>query len=112
MKLPNVDRVIVSRPKLAEYLLSPGHPEGGSKAAFFLRFGFTADAWEELAWALLVHAATHEVTEVADTEFGRHYVVEGRLQALDGRLPAVRVVWFIGHGEEYPRLATAYPLGR
>jgi hypothetical protein len=64
------------------------------------------------ARALLVHAATHEVTEVAETEFGTHYVVEATLQAADGRAPAVRVVWFIGYGEEYPRLATTYPLGR
>lgn len=97
---------------MTHYLLSSGHPEGGSKAAFFLRFGFTAEAWEVFAQALLAHAAMHEVTEVGDTEFGRQYVVEGALQAPDGQSPAVRVVWFIGHGEDWPRLATAYPLGR
>jgi hypothetical protein len=30
----------VPEKKITHYLLNPGHPAGGSKAAFFRRFGF------------------------------------------------------------------------
>jgi hypothetical protein len=41
MKLPNSNLAIVSEQKLTLYLLNSAHPAGGSKAAFFLRFGFS-----------------------------------------------------------------------
>jgi hypothetical protein len=52
MKLPNAQSAIVPERKITHYLLNPAHPAGGSKAAFFLRFGFTAAQWEQLAGAL------------------------------------------------------------
>jgi hypothetical protein len=112
VKLPNLDHAIAPPEKITHYLLSLTHPKGRSKAVFFLRFGFTADAWKELDRALREHAAVHEVSEVADTEFGKQYVVEGVIRAPDGRQPPVRVVWHIDHGAVQPRLATAYPAGR
>lgn len=42
MKLPNAELAIVPEQKITLYLLDPTHPVGGSKASFFLRFGFTA----------------------------------------------------------------------
>ena len=38
------------------------------------------------------------------------YIIEGELDAPDGRKPIVRVVWFIKTETDVPRLATAYPL--
>jgi hypothetical protein len=35
--------------KVTHYLLNPAHPAGGSKASFFLRFGFTVADWQRLA---------------------------------------------------------------
>jgi hypothetical protein len=110
MRLPNVEQAIVARRKLTEYLLSPTHRAGRSKAAFFASFGFTAEAWETLADALKDHAAQHEVVETEQTRFGTSYSVEGALRAPDGRMPLVRAVWFIESGESVPRLVTAYPL--
>lgn len=112
MKLPNRERAIIPRAKLTDYLLSTSHSYGRHKAAFFLRFGFTPDSWEVLFTALLAQAEEHEVAMVEDTPFGTRYTVEGTLRAPDGRVPHVRVVWFIERGEEVPRLLTAYPLGR
>ena len=110
MKLPNAERAVVPSRKLTHYLLSPNHRDGQHKAAFFRRFGFTAEAWPILASALLDHARTHEVTGIEPTPFGRNYVVEGRLPTADGRAPNVRTIWFIANGEETATLATAYPL--
>jgi hypothetical protein len=47
---------VVAERKFAGYLLNPAHPAGGSKAHFFLRFGFSAAGWRELAAALVRHA--------------------------------------------------------
>src|SRR5439155_15608031 len=61
MKLPNVHLAMVPEQKVTRYLLDPAHPAGGSKAAFFLRFGFLASNWRRLADALLAHARNNEV---------------------------------------------------
>lgn len=109
MKLPNVERAIVPREKIRDYLLSPSHKDGRGKAAFFSRFGFTLQAWQTLADALLQHAAEHEVTKIEETPFGTRFVIEGELKTPGIRAPIVRVVWFMESGAELPRLATAYP---
>ena len=110
MKLPNGAQAVVPERKITDYLLSLTHRDGRSKAAFFLRFGFTLSRWEALADALRRHAVDNDVVEREDTPFGTSYAVEGPLLAPDSRSPHVRVVWFIETSEHIPRLVTAYPL--
>ncbi len=112
MKLPNLPEAVAPQTKLVEYLLSPSHPYGRHKAAFFAGFGFRPDSPEALASALLEHATRHEIAAVEHTHFGTRYVIEGPLPTPDGRTPLVRVVWFIRNGEVIPKLATAYPVRR
>src|ERR1051325_6804531 len=106
MRLPNVDKAIIRREKIVDYLLSPTHRDGRGKAGFFVRFGFTAAGWEILAEPFLLHATEHEVAKIEATPFGTRYVVEGILEAPDSRTPRVRVIWFIETGSDVPRLAT------
>ena len=108
MKLPNIERASIPERKITHCLLSTAHRDGQHKAKFF--HGFKAEAWQELAAALLNHARLHEVVETVPTPFGRNYVIEGSLPAPDGRTARVRVVWFIANGEETATLATPYPL--
>jgi len=110
VKLPKYQQAVVPERKITAYLLSLTHRDGRSKAAFFMRFGFTINNWETLAEALIRHAADYAVAEIEDTSFGTSYVIEGPLLAPDGRSPRVRVVWFIATEERIPHLATAYPL--
>ncbi len=110
MKLPNHDQAIVPREKIVDYLLSPAHRDGRSKAIFFSGFGFSVAAWQTLAAALRHHAADYEVAKTESSPYGTRYVIEGELNAPDGRMGMVRVVWFIDTGGSIPRLATAYPL--
>ena len=111
MKLPFRQRVTIPEAKIRGYLLSTSHPYGRHKAAFFKRFGFSAESWGLMASALRAHAEQCDVARVDDTEFGTRYIVEGPLRTPDGRAPIVRVVWFIEKGDNRPRLVTAYPLG-
>ena len=112
VKLPNSARVEIPERKLVDYLLSRDHHPGQRKAAFFASFGFTRERWQLLAGALRAHAATHEVVATIVREAGRLYVVEGPLEAPDGRAPHVRMVWCIDEGAAIPRLITAYPVER
>lgn len=112
MKLPAHEQAVVPEEKIVNYLLSFTHGDGRSKAKFFSRFGFSADAADLFAEALRRHAAEYDVTEVEQTAFGVSYTIEGELHAPDGRSPRVRVVWFIKNGQTIPTLVTAYPLHR
>lgn len=67
MKLPNADLAVVPERKVTHYLLNPGHPAGGSKAAFFIGFGYTAAEWQRLAASLLRLAHENEVVEMEQT---------------------------------------------
>jgi hypothetical protein len=110
MKLPKIDELIIDREKIVDYLLNPAHRFGGSKARFFMRFGFEPARWQQLAEALRIHGQTHEVKRVRETGFGPRFEVEDPLNTPDGRAPRVRSVWQRDRGAVAPRLITAYPL--
>ena len=110
MQLPGLHEAVVTREKVQQYLLSNTHVFGAAKAAFFRRFGFRTDQWEQLATALRVHAESHPVATAEDTDFGTRYTVEGCLNTPDGRRPMVRAVWFVPQIGGPTHFVTAYPL--
>ena len=109
MQLPNAARARVDRRKITEYLLSPSHPDGRAKAAFFRAVGFRLEDWQSLAQAFRDLAVTFPVTDVMESEFGTRYTVDGALATPEGRSVWVRTVWLIGPGSESARLITAFP---
>jgi hypothetical protein len=110
MKLPNNHSATVPQRKITRYLLNPAHPVGGSKASFFLRFGFNITEWHRLAEALVRHARENDVAESEQTPHGTRYVVDGLLTAPDGTRLNVRSAWYIHPGRGAPRFVTAHPL--
>jgi hypothetical protein len=86
MKLRGVERADIREAKIVKYLLSTSHRAGKSKAAFFMEFGFEPERWEELDRALRQHATDNEVAREEKTRFGTRYVIDGPLQAPDGRM--------------------------
>ena len=110
MKLPNAHLANIPKIKIDEYLFSPTHPDGKSKHGFFIRFGFHTNEGEKLIDALKQHALEYDVVRQEQTLFGMRYIIEGIIDSPDGRNPKVRVIWFIGQGEDLPRLVTAYPV--
>ena len=109
MKLPGGDRAIIDPTKVRDYLLSPEHPVGRSKARFFTALGFSRASWPELQWALLALAVNGEAAVGPANAFGQKYVVRGILRGPGGREAAVVTVWIVLRGEDAPRLVTAYP---
>lgn len=95
--------------KVLDYLLDEAHKDGGAKARFFLRFGFTQGEYPTLIEALMRHAEDHPVLDVELRPDGLMYGVEGQLRCPDGRAPRVRSVWLIRTFDPRPQLITAYP---
>ena len=74
MKLPNAEKAIVEREKVANYLLNAAHPDNGGKVAFFEELGFRRADPETLAKALQKLAHQAEVTRTATSSHGQKYV--------------------------------------
>ena len=110
MNLPRAEAAVVPQNKVENYLLHLGHPVGGGKAQFFLRFGFRREEWHVLADALRRHARENPIADsISDTD-GVTYLVEGPLETPSNRKPRLRSVWLIEAGELAPRFISAYPL--
>ena len=109
MRLPDARDAIVEQEKICDYLLDPAHPDNGGKAAFFLSHGFSREEWFALATAFLGLAMVAEVTRNLESQHGRKYLLDGRIETPDGKVAMVRTVWIVDHGRGPPRLVTAYP---
>lgn len=110
MKLPNAGAAIVDERKVHHYLLNPGHPDNGGKAAFFEALGFTRSAPGLLVDALR-HSADGDVVRKSTSPHGDKYVVDAILTTPTGQTREVRTVWIVDGGTTAPRLVTAYPRG-
>jgi len=112
VKLPNVDRAVVDRSKIRDYLLSKEHPVGRFKAAFFGSLGYERKDWERLRDDLLGVSRQVEVVVKESSEFGRKYEIRCRLEGPSGRSAEIVIVWIILREEDVPRFITAYPGGK
>ena len=108
--LPDREHAHVEESKVTEYLLALNHPDGRSKAEFFIRFGFKPEEPRSLMAALLEVGISNPVVRVARSRHGVRYTVDGQLRAPDGRAPMVRTVWIVTADSQGPRLVTAHPL--
>ncbi len=106
MKVPGFDRAIVPEGKLTRYLLNPDHPDGGTKARFFVQVGFDEGT---LSTALLRHIREYGITEIEMTFFGIKYGIDGFMESPSGYRFHLRSVWIILNGETIPKLVTAFP---
>jgi len=106
------DKLAVPARKLTGYLLNPGHPQGRTKAAFFLAHGFTPGDPDRLAEALVAQARSAPEASVRPGFRGVNLVFAGPLETPSGKRPWVVSVWYLEEGSDTARLVTAYPLRR
>lgn len=99
---------MVEERKVRDYLLSPAHPIGRLKAAFFGTLGFDPENPMDLVKALEAHASSGEVVNRESTRYGTKYVVEGEIPGPVGTA-RVRSVWIADRPGGILRLVTAYP---
>jgi hypothetical protein len=99
---------IIPKAKLQDYLLSPHHPIGRYKSAFFESLGYSRTAWEMLEKdirALLTTKAEH----LESTIYGEKYAVRSSLTGPNGRSARVVTIWIKLSNWTAPRFVTAYP---
>ena len=108
MRMPNAEQAEVPNRKIREYLLNVMHPEGGSKARYFLGFGYSLDDVARFRRDL-VRLAVETEMERTMTPFGTEFSGTGTVTTPDGRQIRVRTVWILLDGSLPPRLITAYP---
>lgn len=109
MRLPGAANAIVDRAKVRDYLLSPEHPVGRFKAAFFCALGYTRDGWERLQLDLLELGRSGTARPAQAVPFGQKYEVRGILHGPGGGAAYLVTIWIILEGQAVPRLVTAYP---
>ncbi len=109
VKLPNADKAVVERDKVADYLLNAAHPDNGGKAAFFEGLGFRRSESETLVKALKKLARRAEITESATSPHGEKYVIVGQVESPTGKAANVQTIWIVDKGWDVARLVTAYP---
>lgn len=108
LRLPGAETAHVPESKILDYLLSPDHPVGKDKAAYFTSRGFRRENPQLLRRALLELARRGTVVDVTETGWGTKYYVEGSVRAPDGNRLDLATVW-MGTDRGGPRLVTAYP---
>jgi uncharacterized protein DUF6883 len=90
LKLPAGERAVVDSRKIREYILSPSHPVGRFKAAFFARLGYTQSNWQEFEVAIRQCAIQDEAEERESTPYGQKYGIRSTLEGPTGMRPP----WF------------------
>jgi hypothetical protein len=93
---------------MTEYLLNPDHPEGGSKARYFLGLGYILGDVDRFRSDLLLLGRISDMEEDR-TPFGLEYGGVGTVIAPNGRAAKIRTAWILLAGSPPPRLITAYP---
>jgi uncharacterized protein DUF6883 len=109
MKLPGIEQAIIDSRKIREYILSPSHPVGRFKAAFFEKLGFTEGNWWDLEVALRKLSEEGEAEVLEHTRYGQKYRIRGILEGPTGARAAIASIWIIRDGERVPRLITVMP---
>ena len=57
-------------------------------------------------------ALTVSASQSMEAVHGKKYIVDGELENPAGKEAWVRSIWIIDAGTDFPRLVTAYPLGK
>ena len=108
MRIPNGEHADLGA-KIEDYILNATHPEGKHKARVFESvLGITLENADVLRTALRDAAGTStSAIGRCDNGFGELYVLEFMLTT-DVGSGTVLSVWIVRHGEDFPRLVSAY----
>ncbi len=101
--------------KILKYLLNSNHPQGRSKAKFFINRGFAFQNPHQLREALLRQSLTATLVQTMPHPDGEKLIYKCVVAAPDGTQPCLITVWIrsligsAGGHRPNQRLVTAYP---
>lgn len=111
MRLPNFENAVIDSEKLRDYLLSPLHPVGRFKVAFFSSLGYRQEDWRQLEADLRRQHLIKDAVLCRETSYGRKYEIRGKIKGPAGKAREVVSIWIVLVDEKVPRFVTAYPGG-
>jgi len=111
LRLPNAENAVIDPEKLRDYLLSPSHPVGRFKAAFFASLGYAQENWKQFEADLRRQHLPKDAILHRETAYGKKYEIRGRIRGPAGKTREIISVWIILADEDVPRFVTAYPGG-
>ena len=107
MDLKQFERIEIEDKKLSDYLLNIQHPDGFSKAKFFLAHKFTEG---DLSKSLLNHLESNEATKIIQVVFGTKYVIESKITSPDNFTFTIRSIWMKSRMDNVLKFVSAYPI--
>lgn len=108
MKLPNCENAFVSIEKLRDYCLNDEHHRGKHKAKVFESdLGLQKKDAEILKKIIEQAVKTFEAVETFKDEYGIRFTVDISYSNKD-KIAAIRTLWIVKTGEDFPRLSTCY----
>ncbi len=110
MKLPNANKIIISKEKLTDYVLSETHSTGKFKAKFFRKLGFDEINLQIFENAIRNLAKSVDVKDKVISQYGTKYVLDGKINTSFGKVVKIRTIWIIEKGQKRPRFVTVYPV--
>ena len=102
----------INSEKLRDYILSPIHPIGRFKAAFFKKLGYSAKNWKILEQDLRNQILPEDVMKVKETQYGQKFIIKGFLTGPAKKTVQIITVLVIIKGKDIPKFITAYPGGK
>ncbi|HEX41187.1 MAG TPA: adhesin [Phycisphaerales bacterium] len=109
MRLPNAENAIIDPAKLYDYVLSPIHPVGRFKAAFFASLGYTCENWRQFEADLRREHLNKNAILRHTTAYGKKWEISSTIKGPSGKAKRVVSIWIVLTGQEVPRFVTAYP---
>ena len=110
MKLPSDSILEIESKKIQNYLLNPDHPDGKSKAGFFLLNGITVENPSLLENLLKAQAMNEEVAKELATPFGKKFIFESAIEFPNRKTHHIRSVWIKNRNENVIKFVTAYKI--
>lgn len=107
MNIPSIENALIPAAKIRGYLLNEDHPEGGPKARFFKKHGFSAASLKRL---LRKQLSENEPVSSRKTEFGQKFILESPVESPSGKTFRLRAVWIVREANNYPEFVTAHPV--
>ena len=111
MKLSQTE-TLIAPDKLRDYLLSPSHPEGRTKAAYLARLGYSQENWARLEEDLRQQHLSHEAIPSRLSAYGRKYEILAPVTGPSGLTAWIRSIWIVRTQEDRARLVTLVPEDR
>ena len=108
MRIPGIERTLISREKVVGYLLNQDHPDGASKARVLAHAGFVDTRPAELENSLREQHLMHDARLGRPSPFGAKYEITRPLIGPVGTV-MITSVWMVRNGESFPRLITIIP---